>query len=157
MRRLVTYAMAILMGSAPIGCSTSPLASSTETGATLPSFDGDDIRFFIETGASELLSVKPDDFARQESIPVELRGCVGNLPPMIFGKPTQRVADLSTVLDDDHPTTALRLVVLEQRDGDVKVRLSRIAMTSSASAEAWIRRANGNWRVAEVLDHWRNL
>jgi hypothetical protein len=149
--------MAILMGSAPIGCSTSPLASSTESGATHTSFDGDDIRFFIETGASELLSVKPDDFARQESIPVELRGCVGILPPMIFGKPTQRVADLSTVLDHDHATTTLRLVVLEVRDDDVKVRLSHIAMTSSANAEAWIRREHGNWRVAEVLAHWRNL
>jgi len=39
----------------------------------------------------------------------------------------------------------------------VKVRLSHIAMTYSANAEAWIRRENGIWRVAEVLAHWRNL
>jgi hypothetical protein len=157
MRQFITYSMALLIGLLPIECSTTPEANQSETRAAPPLFDGDDIRYFIETVASELLSVKPDDFAQQESIPVELRGCVGNLPPMIFGKPTQRVADLSTVLDYDHPTTALRLVVLEERDGDVKVRLSHIAMTYSASAEAWIRRANGNWRVAEVLAHWRNL
>ena len=157
MRPLITCSMAVWIGWVPIGCSTTPSAKKAETTAPPPSFDGDDIRFFIETGASELLSVKPDDFAQQESIPVELRGCVGKLPPMIFGKPTRLVADLSTVLDYDHPTTALRLVVLEERDGDVKVRLSCIAMTSSANAEAWIRRAHGNWRVAEVLAHWRNL
>jgi hypothetical protein len=41
--------------------------------------------------------------------------------------------------------------------GDVKIRLSHIAMTCSANAEAWVRRENGNWRVSEVLAHWRNL
>ncbi len=157
MRRLITCSMVLLIGLLPIDCATTPPANQTETRAHPPALDVNDIRFFIETGASELLSVRPDDFARQESIPVELRGCVGNLPSMIFGKPTRLVADLSTVLDYDHPTTALRLVVLEERDGDVKVRLSHIAMTYSANAEAWIRRENGIWRVAEVLAHWRNL
>jgi hypothetical protein len=157
MSQLIDRSMAILIAVLPVGCTRDLSANQSESEAETLSSDGDEIQFFIETGASELLSVTPDDFSNQESIPVELRGCVGKLPDTVFGKPTQMVSDLSTVLDYDHPTTALRLIVLEKRDGDVKIRLSHIAMTYSANAEAWIRRENGTWHVAEVLAHWHNL
>ena len=157
MRQLIPCSMAALIALLPVACSTTQSVTKTESESKSPSFGGDDIRFFVETAATELLSVRPDDFASQKSIPVELKGCIGEVPDTIFGRPTLKVADLSTALGDNYDITAMRLVVLEERDGKVKVRISHIALTYSANAEAWMRRENGKWRVAEVLSRWNNL
>jgi hypothetical protein len=157
MRRRWARSMVFVIGALATACSKPPVATQVESSAKPVVLGADDFRFLIETGATTLLSVTTADFSKQELIPVELDGCEGELPRLIFGKPAQLVADLSTVLDYDLPTMAMRLVVLEQRGDDLKIRLSHIAMTYSANAEAWVSRADGNWRISEVLGRWRNL